>query len=238
MDLCPWFHGGHGQPFRPSFSYVPGEPLTEYIDFPPPDPGAPLDVHGNQVELLKQSRAGEVEAARRLGNLESGAILARSPDGSLRMVSWRTWPAVAPIVLLRPRRSADGVHRLSAARSRRAAGRPRQPGRAAEAEPLLPLFRHDLHYLPRRAHCAAQSGGLLAEMSELPQARLRDLRPGGPSAHKELHRLPHAQAGDQPDRLRLEGHDGKTRDEKPLDQSLSSGKGCCETLSRPPSQTQ
>ena len=56
MDLCAWCHAGHGQPLRPSFSYVPGEPLTESIDFPPPDPSAPLDVHGNQVELLKQSR--------------------------------------------------------------------------------------------------------------------------------------------------------------------------------------
>jgi hypothetical protein len=56
MDLCAWCHAGHGRPLRPSFSYLPGEPLAESIDLPPPDPGAPLDVHGNQVELLKQSR--------------------------------------------------------------------------------------------------------------------------------------------------------------------------------------
>lgn len=56
MDLCAWCHAGHGRPLRPSFSYLPGEPLAEYIDLPPPDPNAPLDVHGNQVELLKQSR--------------------------------------------------------------------------------------------------------------------------------------------------------------------------------------
>jgi hypothetical protein len=56
MDLCAWCHAGHGRPLRPSFSYLPGESLAEYIDLPPPDPGAPLDVHGNQVELLKQSR--------------------------------------------------------------------------------------------------------------------------------------------------------------------------------------
>jgi hypothetical protein len=56
MDLCAWCHAGHGRPSRPSFSYLPGEPLAEYIDLPPPDPDAPLDVHGNQVELLKQSR--------------------------------------------------------------------------------------------------------------------------------------------------------------------------------------
>ena len=56
MDLCAWCHAGHGVPLRPSFSYVPGEPLDHYIQFPPTDPAAPLDVHGNQVELLKQSR--------------------------------------------------------------------------------------------------------------------------------------------------------------------------------------
>jgi hypothetical protein len=56
MDLCSWCHAGHGRPLLPSFSYLPGNPLAEYLDLPPPDPDAPLDVHGNQVELLKQSR--------------------------------------------------------------------------------------------------------------------------------------------------------------------------------------
>lgn len=56
MDLCAWCHAGHGQPLRPTFSYVPGEPLAEYVQFPPHDPTAPLDVHGDQVDLLKQSR--------------------------------------------------------------------------------------------------------------------------------------------------------------------------------------
>jgi hypothetical protein len=56
MDLCAWCHAGHGQPLHPAFSYLPSEPLDKYIQFPPSDPAAPLDVHGNQVELLKQSR--------------------------------------------------------------------------------------------------------------------------------------------------------------------------------------
>jgi hypothetical protein len=56
MDLCAWCHAGHGNPSLPSFSYLPGDSLAKYIDLPPPDPDAPLDVHGNQVELLKQSR--------------------------------------------------------------------------------------------------------------------------------------------------------------------------------------
>jgi hypothetical protein len=56
MDLCAWCHAGHGQPLLPSFSYLPGNPLEKYIRFPPADPNTPLDVHGNQVEMLKQSR--------------------------------------------------------------------------------------------------------------------------------------------------------------------------------------
>lgn len=56
VDLCAWCHGGHGRPLLPAFSYLPGNALEKYIDLPKPEPGAPLDVHGNQVELLKQSR--------------------------------------------------------------------------------------------------------------------------------------------------------------------------------------
>ncbi|QNI31275.1 hypothetical protein H7849_19605 [Alloacidobacterium dinghuense] len=56
MDLCAWCHAGHGRPLLPTFSYLPNNPLEKYLDLPPPDPNAPLDVHGNQVELLKRSR--------------------------------------------------------------------------------------------------------------------------------------------------------------------------------------
>jgi hypothetical protein len=56
MDLCAWCHAGHGQPLLPSFSYQPGDELAKYIHLPKPDPAAPLDVHGNQVDMLKQSR--------------------------------------------------------------------------------------------------------------------------------------------------------------------------------------
>jgi hypothetical protein len=56
MDLCAWCHAGHGQLLRPAFTYLPGDSLDQYLHLPPPDPNAPLDVHGNQVELLKQSR--------------------------------------------------------------------------------------------------------------------------------------------------------------------------------------
>ena len=56
MDLCGWCHAGLGTAVAPTFSYIPGNPLENYIKMPQPDPGAPLDVHGSQVELLKRSR--------------------------------------------------------------------------------------------------------------------------------------------------------------------------------------
>jgi len=56
MDLCAWCHAGHGSALRPVFSYEPGQPLDQYIEFPATVPDAPVDVHGSQVELLKKSR--------------------------------------------------------------------------------------------------------------------------------------------------------------------------------------
>jgi len=62
MDLCAWCHAGHGVPSQPTFSYIPGEPLNKYLELPQPDPDAPIDVHGSQVELLKKSRCFQLSA--------------------------------------------------------------------------------------------------------------------------------------------------------------------------------
>ncbi len=56
IDLCAWCHAGHGTAVVPSFSYVPGEPLDKYIEFPRPDTNSQIDVHGGQVDLLRKSR--------------------------------------------------------------------------------------------------------------------------------------------------------------------------------------
>ena len=56
MDLCAWCHAGHGRAAAPAFSYVPGEALEKYIEFARPLPNAPIDVHGDQVDLLRKSR--------------------------------------------------------------------------------------------------------------------------------------------------------------------------------------
>jgi hypothetical protein len=57
IDTCAMCHAGIGvAPLAPAFSYVPGEPLQDYIDLGTPDPNAKIDVHGNQVMLLQRSR--------------------------------------------------------------------------------------------------------------------------------------------------------------------------------------
>lgn len=56
IDLCAWCHAGHGVGITPAFSYVPGQPLEKFLELPPSNPNAPIDVHGDQVELLKRSR--------------------------------------------------------------------------------------------------------------------------------------------------------------------------------------
>ena len=57
VDVCAICHAGIGTaPLAPAFSYIPGEPLQDYINLGTPDPNAKIDVHGNQVMLLQRSR--------------------------------------------------------------------------------------------------------------------------------------------------------------------------------------
>lgn len=56
METCAQCHGGLGSPRVPSFSYVAGNRLDDYVALTQPPPNAPVDVHGNQVALLQRSR--------------------------------------------------------------------------------------------------------------------------------------------------------------------------------------
>jgi hypothetical protein len=56
METCAQCHGGLGSPKVPSFSYVAGNRLDDYVALTQPPPNAPVDVHGNQVALLQRSR--------------------------------------------------------------------------------------------------------------------------------------------------------------------------------------
>jgi hypothetical protein len=62
IDLCAWCHSGHGVPVEPTFSYLPGEALDKFIELQQPDPNSPIDVHGDQVGLLKKSRCYQSSA--------------------------------------------------------------------------------------------------------------------------------------------------------------------------------
>jgi Cytochrome c554 and c-prime len=56
FEVCSQCHGGQGvRELAPAFSYVPGQPLANYVDLGPVDSGD-IDVHGRQVVLLEKSR--------------------------------------------------------------------------------------------------------------------------------------------------------------------------------------
>lgn len=55
IEVCALCHGGIGQAIAPAFSYIPGQPLENYVTLPSPDPEARVDVHGNQVALMQRS---------------------------------------------------------------------------------------------------------------------------------------------------------------------------------------
>lgn len=57
IDLCALCHNGvERQQIGPAFSYLPGQPLDNYLKPNPKDNTTRPDVHGNQVGLLKRSR--------------------------------------------------------------------------------------------------------------------------------------------------------------------------------------
>jgi hypothetical protein len=56
VEICAQCHGGIGESVGPAFSYVPGQPLENYIRLQRPDANAAVDVHGNQVALTQRSR--------------------------------------------------------------------------------------------------------------------------------------------------------------------------------------
>ena len=56
IDLCGLCHAGVGVSKTASFSFAAGDVLDNYIQFENPKPHEPLDVHGNQLELLERSK--------------------------------------------------------------------------------------------------------------------------------------------------------------------------------------
>jgi Cytochrome c554 and c-prime len=57
IDLCALCHsGGQRAALKPAFTYLPGQPLDQYLAADPAEITELPDVHGNQVGLLKKSR--------------------------------------------------------------------------------------------------------------------------------------------------------------------------------------
>jgi len=55
LDACALCHAGLGRLETPAFSYAPGQPLSRHLAIALPTLTDPVDVHGNQLELLARS---------------------------------------------------------------------------------------------------------------------------------------------------------------------------------------
>jgi hypothetical protein len=55
VDICASCHSGAGAPLAPALSFIPGKMLQDYVRIPY-QADAPIDVHGNQTQLLARSR--------------------------------------------------------------------------------------------------------------------------------------------------------------------------------------
>ncbi|MFL5618498.1 MAG: multiheme c-type cytochrome [Gemmatimonadaceae bacterium] len=96
MDACAQCHGGLGAPKIPSFSYVAGYRLDDFVALTQPPPDVPVDVHGNQVALLQRSRCyqasqmtcltcHDVHATQRDTKLLSGRCLTCHQEQSCKL---------------------------------------------------------------------------------------------------------------------------------------------------------
>lgn len=56
IDICGLCHSGNGTPIQPALSFLPGDDLNDHIDIPYMSPEDAVDVHGNQMQLLRRSK--------------------------------------------------------------------------------------------------------------------------------------------------------------------------------------
>ncbi len=56
IDVCGLCHSGNGTPIAPSLSFLPGDRLADFIDIPYVSAEDAVDVHGNEVQLMRGSR--------------------------------------------------------------------------------------------------------------------------------------------------------------------------------------
>jgi hypothetical protein len=62
LDACALCHAGAATSLVPPGSFVPGDVLAKFLKIPDPGHDVPVDVHGNQMQLLRQSRCFQSSA--------------------------------------------------------------------------------------------------------------------------------------------------------------------------------
>jgi len=93
VDLCAECHNGiQREALAPTFSYVPGQPLSEYFKpLPSPDVEHP-DVHGNQVGLLQRSKCFRSSAKMSCSTCHDVHTTGQSAASySLKCLTCHTW---------------------------------------------------------------------------------------------------------------------------------------------------
>lgn len=56
LGLCALCHAGAVEPIRPPLTFIAGDNIHDFLNIKPAAHGAPVDVHGNQVGALEQSK--------------------------------------------------------------------------------------------------------------------------------------------------------------------------------------
>jgi hypothetical protein len=56
IDACALCHAGAATSLEPPLSFIPGSDLSKYLKIAVSAPGQAVDVHGNQVQLLRESK--------------------------------------------------------------------------------------------------------------------------------------------------------------------------------------
>jgi Cytochrome c554 and c-prime len=56
LDLCALCHAGAVEPIGLPMRFIAGDNVRDYLRIQPASPGAPVDVHGNQIGALEQSK--------------------------------------------------------------------------------------------------------------------------------------------------------------------------------------
>ena len=71
LDICTLCHGGNIQKTKPSFEFTAGKDLSDYFSIDPHNNvvlnSSEIDVHGNQVGLLKASKCFKISSAMTCG---------------------------------------------------------------------------------------------------------------------------------------------------------------------------